>query len=93
MTVAQLFPILFVACIAYAGIVYGVRWLWPGHYLTPFFVVGGNTIIVFFMAAIYGQQVAVDLFLLNIAAGVPMIVGYYVWFLAQRKRRSNRETL
>lgn len=87
----QAAPILFVVCILYASLVYGLRWVWPRHHLTPFLVVGGNMIITSFFGAIHGQPLAVDLFLLNVAAGVPMIVGYYIWYLTLEFKRRRRE--
>lgn len=87
----QAAPILFVVCILYASLVYGLRWVWPRHHLTPFLVVGGNTIVCGMFGAIHGQSLAVDLFLLNIAAGLPMIVGYYIWFLMVEWKRNRQE--
>lgn len=34
MTMLQATPILFVVCILYASLVYGLRWVWPRHHLT-----------------------------------------------------------
>lgn len=84
---------LFVASVPYAGLVALFRWQMPNHRITPFFVVGGNLIILAAAFPIIGQDAAIFLFKLNVVAAVGVIVEYYVsaWAMERRKQRRRQE--
>lgn len=84
---------LFIASIPYAAIVALFRWQLPNHRITPFFVVGGNLLILGFASPIIGQDATIFLFKLNAIAAVGVIVEYYVsaWAMERRKQRRRQE--
>ena len=84
---------LFVASVPYAGLVALFRWQLPGHRITPFFVVGGNLLIIAAAFPIIGTDNAIFLFKLNAVAAVGVCVEYYVsaWCAERRKRQRRQE--
>ena len=68
--------------VAYAAIVRYVRRRNPDHGFTAFWVVGGNLAICVAFAAVAGLEAAALLFLCMAAAGLPMVVEYIAWWLA-----------
>ncbi|MCL4835548.1 MAG: hypothetical protein KJZ86_24120 [Caldilineaceae bacterium] len=78
----------FIAGCVYALVVFVLHHFDADHGLTPFLVVGGNAIIILFVYLTVGLDVAALLFGLNLCAGLPMIIEYYVsriWHKRQRR--------
>lgn len=79
--------VAFIAGCAYALLVFVLRYFNEEHGLTPFLVVGGNTIIILIVYLCAGLDMAALLFVINLCAGLPMILEYYIWHSRNKKKR------